>query len=179
MFNFILPTFYFKVERWKWNSDYRVYVSNRGKFKDEHKKNLPIRINQKGYCSVYTSCGCKLAHRIVMLTWKPIPDAENLTIDHLNHNKRDNSVENLEWVTVEENQRRADEDIVYVNNLEEELNTKCYYKGKSFKFLTLDDAIDWCMKQNKTSSDRTAIKKKIMNSIKYGSTYYGSKWECR
>jgi hypothetical protein len=45
-----------------------------------------------------------------MLTWKPIPDAENLTVDHLNHNKRDNSLYNLEWVTQKENLRRAKED---------------------------------------------------------------------
>ena len=47
-----------------------------------------------------------------MLTWRPIPNAEELTVDHLNHNKRDNSLENLEWVTKEENLRRAAEDLI-------------------------------------------------------------------
>ena len=28
----------FKIERYKWNKEYRVYVSNLGHFKDEHKK---------------------------------------------------------------------------------------------------------------------------------------------
>ena len=51
-----------------------------------------------------------LAHRVVMLTWRPTPNAEHLTIDHLNHNKRDNSLENLEWVTKAENVRRAKAD---------------------------------------------------------------------
>ena len=99
MFKFILPKFQFKIEKWKWNSEDRVYVSTLGNFKDEYKNLIPVRIDNNGYCVIKTNCGFKKAHRLVMLTWKPIPDAENLTVDHLNHNKRDNSVNNLEWVT--------------------------------------------------------------------------------
>lgn len=47
-----------------------------------------------------------------MLTWKPIPNAEELTVDHLNHNKRDNSLDNLEWVTKAENIRRSKQDFI-------------------------------------------------------------------
>ena len=109
----ILPRFLFKIERWKWNSDYRVYVSNLGHIKNEHKQDLPVYIDNNGYCRVHTvCCSYKTVHRLVMLTWRPIPNAEELTVDHLNHNKRDNSLENLEWVTEEENLRRAAEDLI-------------------------------------------------------------------
>lgn len=98
MFNIILPKFNLRVEKWKWNKEYRVYVSTLGNFKDEHKRNLPIKVSVKnGYCYIKTAVGFRIVQRIVMLTWKPIPDAENLTVDHLNHNKRDNSIYNLEW----------------------------------------------------------------------------------
>lgn len=107
---FIMPTFLFKVERWKWNEEYRVYVSNLGHFKDEYKNLLSVKIDSKSYCKIKTNCGYRSAHRLVMLTWKPIPDAENLTVDHLDHNKRNNSLSNLEWVTKEENLKRAKED---------------------------------------------------------------------
>ena len=107
---FLFPTISLKVERWKFNKDYGIYVSTLGNFKDRYKRRLPIKIN-KGYCYVQTeTAGLRAAHRVVMLTWKPIPDAENLTVDHKNHNKRDNSLSNLEWVTQEENLRRASED---------------------------------------------------------------------
>ena len=91
----ISPRFIFKVERWKWNKEYRVYVSNLGNFKNEHKQNLPFLINQNGYIIIKTENGYKLAHRLVMLTFCPIPNAEDLTVDHKNHNKRDNSLDNL------------------------------------------------------------------------------------
>ena len=37
---------------------------------------------------------------------------EELSVDHLDHNKRNNALYNLEWVTVAENQRRAAEDYI-------------------------------------------------------------------
>ena len=108
----IFPTIIFKIERWKFNKEYGIYVSTLGNFKDRHKRRLPVLINGSGYCTIKTDSGLKLAHRLVMLTWKPIPDSENLTVDHLNHNKRDNSLENLEWVSYEENQIRSKRDQV-------------------------------------------------------------------
>jgi hypothetical protein len=45
-----------------------------------------------------------------MLTWKPIDNADEMTVDHLDHNKRNNMLRNLEWVTREENLKRAKED---------------------------------------------------------------------
>lgn len=109
----VLPTLTFKLERWKFNKDYGVYVSNLGHFKDRYKRELPVKIDDGGYCRVKTEVSgypYKYAHRLAMLTWKPIPDAENLTVDHLDHNKRNNAITNLEWITKKENQRRAERD---------------------------------------------------------------------
>ena len=112
MCRFMFPNFKFNIERWRWNDEYRVYVSTAGRCKDEHKRLLPIKINTSGYCLVKTACGYRLVHRLVMRTWSPIPDAENLTVDHLDHNKRNNDLRNLEWVTLDENHRRAKEDLI-------------------------------------------------------------------
>ena len=113
----ILPTISLRIERWKFNKEYGIYVSTLGNFKDRYKRRLPIKIEHNGYCKVKTEAphgAWKFAHRLVMLTWKPIPDAENLTVDHLNHNKRDNSLANLEWVTAKENHSRAARDRIKV-----------------------------------------------------------------
>lgn len=114
MFKFILPRFILRIERWKWNKEYRIYVSNMGHFMDEHKRLIPVKINNSGYVVVPTGYGQNYpaAHRIVMKTWRPTSGMEELTVDHLDHNKRNNAVENLEWVTYAENQRRAKEDFI-------------------------------------------------------------------
>ena len=83
MIKFIMPKLLLNIERWKWNDDFRVYVSNMGHFKNEYKKPLSVFIDKKGYCKIKTVCGLKSAHRLVMLTWCPIPNAEDLTVDHL------------------------------------------------------------------------------------------------
>lgn len=118
----ILPKLTFKWERWKFNSDYGIYASTLGHFKDRHKRDIPVKINNKGYVMIKTEQGYRLAHRLVMLTWRPTDDAENLTVDHLNHNKRDNSLVNLEWVTEKENKLRARND--YIAESEEVINPK-------------------------------------------------------
>ena len=115
MFKFILPRFIFRMERWKWNREYRVYVSNMGHFMDEHKKIIPVKINQNGYVLIKTDYGYETAHRLVMKTWRPTAAMDKLTVDHLDHNKRNNSVENLEWVTRAENMRRARADYIDEN----------------------------------------------------------------
>lgn len=115
MFRIILPRFIFKVERWKWNKEYRIYVSNMGHFMDEHKKIIPVKINQNGYVLIKTEYGYESGHRLVMKTWRPTAAMDKLTVDHLDHNKRNNSVENLEWVTRAENMKRARADYIDEN----------------------------------------------------------------
>ena len=102
----ILPTLSLNVEKWKFNSEYQIYVSNMGNFKDKEKHNLPKKI-WNGYHAVYTCVGYRPCHRLVARTWIPTPDMENLTVDHKDSNRRNNMVSNLEWVSRDENENRA------------------------------------------------------------------------
>lgn len=52
-----------------------------------------------------------------MLTWKPTPEAEKLTVVHLDHSKRNNVVSNLEWVTETENKSRAHRDFLDISKV--------------------------------------------------------------
>lgn len=136
----IFPTISLRIERWKFNKDYGIYVSTLGNFKDRYKRRLPFKLKD-GYCYVKTeTANWKSAHRLVMLTWRPIPNAEELTVDHLNHNKRDNSLNNLEWVTKEENLRRAKEDanlIIQKDGNTYQVVENIYSKPKKSKVLSI------------------------------------------
>ena len=126
----MLPKISLQIERWKFNKEYGVYVSTLGNFKDRNKQTIPIKINRNGYCVIQVDNEkkpYKTAHRLVMLTWRPMPNAAELTVDHLNHNKRDNSLKNLEWISCNENLNRARKD--YIGDIES-ANKK---KAKSHK----------------------------------------------
>ena len=112
----MLPKLHIHWERWKYNKTFEVYVSNMGHIRNSSKAPLAPKINKCGYCVVRIGGSDPkwiTVHRLVMLTWRPTPEAEILTVDHLDHNRRNNALSNLEWVTFEENQNRAARDLTY------------------------------------------------------------------
>lgn len=116
----MFPTIKLNIERWKYNSTFELYVSNMGHVKNKSKADVAPKIMQNGYVVIYVGGSnphWMLLHRLVMLTWKPTPEAEDLTVDHLDHNKRNNALSNLEWVTQEENERRAAKDYLRESTL--------------------------------------------------------------
>ena len=182
MFRIILPKMVFRLERWKWNKEYRIYVSTLGNFKNEHKQNMPFYTGNNGYLSIKTEYGFKLAHRLVMLTWMPIPNAEELTVDHLNHNKRDNSIYNLEWVSREENLARAERDMMYSKQKTGSLPGSC--KKNPLVFETLDEAFEWLLANDKAFGNQPnlnaeSVKKKITHAHKAKQSYARRFWKVK
>ena len=182
----IFPQLILKVERWKFNKDYGVYVSNLGHFRDRHKRLLPVKINQKGYCGIETERGLVFAHRLVMFTWRPIPNAEALTVDHLDHNKRNNAVSNLEWVTKEENLRRAQRDLVEMgpkafSPLEIFARTHTFInKTTGQHFADAYEAVKYLLENNHHLVNEKAINNGAINLVKKvnkNEFYYKYQWE--
>lgn len=107
----MLPRFHFSIERWKKNEEYGVWVSNQGRIRlIKNKEYLPPRIGSNGYSLVFTNKGLMSVHRLVALTWmkKEVEKHDNkFTVDHINSNKRDNSVKNLRVVSEKVNKEYA------------------------------------------------------------------------
>lgn len=87
-------------------------VSNLGRVKSFHRKTpiiLKPMFSHKGYLRVElhydTTCELRSIHRLVMETFNP--NDEGLQINHIDGDKTNNRLDNLEWCSGSENVRHA------------------------------------------------------------------------
>lgn len=163
--NFILPTITINIERWKWNRKYRVFVSNRGRVKNIDGKVLKAKTTSTGYLAVRVATKkAMFIHRLVMETWHPISNSEKMTVDHLDHNKRNNDIRNLEWVTEKENRERATRDQLIEKEItlikaKELAQHKIYYIdcNSGIHFNNLNSYVDYLYKTDKSISKNVQL----------------------
>lgn len=163
--NFILPTITINIERWKWNKKYRVFVSNRGRVKNIDGKLLKVKTTSAGYLAVRVAAKkAMFVHRLVMETWHPISNPEEMTVDHLDHNKRNNDIRNLEWVAEKENHKRAADDLLVEKEIaliktKETMKHPVYYidcdSGKRFN--DINNYVDYLYKIDKSISKNVQL----------------------
>lgn len=104
-----------RLERWKDIEGYEgLYrISSLGRVKSLNynhtgkEKILKPRVDSGGYLQVNLSKNGKvkmfLVHRLVLSTFKPIPNMEEMDCNHIDENKANNNIKNLNWMTREEN----------------------------------------------------------------------------
>ena len=98
-------------EIWKRIPNFPDYeVSNLGNIKS-YKHKTPKLLKIHHYSNGYTFVNLRhnnegkncLVHRLVLSTFKPRKNAEELEVNHINCIRDDNTLENLEWVTPQQN----------------------------------------------------------------------------
>jgi len=90
-------------------SNYKVTRS--GKVYNKHGRCMKTRINKYGYelVNLVNDNGIRKAvavHRLVAFAYIPKINGKDI-VNHINGNKQDNGVENLEWCTYKENTQHA------------------------------------------------------------------------
>lgn len=81
----------------KFNKNYEV--SNFGNVRNKKKQILSPGCTSKGYLVVCISGKSYNIHRLVAITFKPTPNFKNLVVNHIDCNKLNNNINNLEWCT--------------------------------------------------------------------------------
>ena len=97
------------------NLEYKTYISKKGNkyriysdgevFKEHNGVCVCALVPKKqfsGYWHLSIDGESWQLHRLVATVWKPCGD-KSLVVDHINNDKDDNSVDNLQWLTIREN----------------------------------------------------------------------------
>lgn len=119
-------------------------------------------------CTKYKCVKGFSVHRLVMLCFNPIPNSHKMAVNHIDGNKRNNHISNLEWVTNSENMIHC-----YRNNLE--------INGIDHPWSTLTEEqvhqICQLLEQGKCDSDIALImfndihRTGVINSIRHGRSW--------
>lgn len=90
----------------------KFLVSTTGKVKERWTdKEIAQHVNQSGYLFVHmrwqNRSYQKTVHRLVMLAFMPVDNPESLVVNHIDGDKHNNLITNLEWTTNAQNLRHA------------------------------------------------------------------------
>jgi hypothetical protein len=180
------PRFHITVERWKFNEQYKVWVSNQGNVLDENKNLIKRMTSNQKYMIFKIDGSLVQAHRLVLMTWQPRKDMDKLTVDHINSNPRDNRLCNLEWVTEEENCRRAQENHIYIHSAgplkektEEFLAGKISVVAKSNKDIVITEQTFFKYFGLDVNANRERVAKRLIEACLTKKTYQGRKWKIK
>ena len=97
----------------------RVVTFSDGRVRKYKGKILKPLLNDRGYERITLSnggrCNIKRVHRLVLETFKPHVNMNDLQVNHIDGNKLNNHLTNLEWVTARDNILHA-YDMGLINN---------------------------------------------------------------
>jgi len=162
------------MEEWKeYPFNKKYLVSNTGFIKGQKGTILKGSTNG-GYKRVNLyddnkNCQSKYVHRMVLETFSPCENSDNLQVNHKDGNKENNNLNNLEWVTSQEN-------IIHARDiLKTQYQTKAAHEARKIKIKMIDintqeetifNSLNDCAKELQVSYQT------IQYYLKSGNPYY-------
>lgn len=121
------------MEKWEEIKDFSNYeISNKGNIRRKDTKQLlKQQTSIHGYKNILLwkdgkPKNCRI-HRLVLESFKPIDNCKSLQVNHIDTNRENNNLNNLEWVTPKENCNKKKKKEIFYNS------QQCYDKnGKMF-----------------------------------------------
>ena len=118
-----------------------LLVSTKGRIKDALTQQLLGNVNSDGYISFAYNKKTYRAHRIIMETFNPIEMPENFVVDHIDGIKTNNALNNLRWLTKEENTTASGENRQGIKHLVNKLIQKYGYEKATEGLILLDELL--------------------------------------
>lgn len=95
------------MERWAIHPESGLMISDSGRVRTLSGVFIKLHVDEKGYVKVSYTGRWWWVHRLVCETFRPTQRMKSLVVDHLNSDRSDNRIENLEFVTHRENSIRT------------------------------------------------------------------------
>ena len=100
------------ITNWKYTFKYPYYATDDGRIYSSYSnKYMCPQLDKDGYEKVALMCIDSRhrfsVHRLILETFNPVDNMRELQVNHIDGNKQNNALSNLEWVTCSENIKHA------------------------------------------------------------------------
>lgn len=151
-------------------------VSNYGEVRNDSTGTLlGGHINNNGYKMVHLRYRidkmCSV-HRLVMKAFNPREDMDELQVNHIDGNKTNNYIENLEWSTALDNMRHS-----YITGLQPKKMYPCYQYDLEGNFIA--EFINGAEAAKKLNLDYTTINKCMRNELQHYNQFQFKKYKAK
>lgn len=112
-------------------------------------------------------------HRLVMETFNPVPNADELDVNHIDGNKKNNNLSNLEWCTRQENLIHA----VNTGLRSQNIGLVAYKDGKEYHSNSIYSMYDILKDIEDIKCTRKTFGGNVCRAIQTGGIYYGYRFK--